>query len=119
MRGWGERWGGAVIKGGVKVYRGTSAEARGYLERDHSGADRYYLGETGGIADILTVTAEGITGSVCVDGAGYEQWVKGLTVDGAAKGRIRGNPKPREGLPGAGRRGRRHAREESARGCCS
>src|ERR1700755_953433 len=95
------RWEGAGIKGGVKGYRGTSAEARGYLERDPSGGDRSYLGETGGIADILTVTAEGITASVCVDGAGYEQWVKGLTVQGAAKGRIRGNPKPRDGVTGA------------------
>jgi len=76
----------------VKVYRGTAAEARGYLERDHSRADEYYLGETAGIAEILTVTAGGeVTGARVVDGAGYERWVRGLTAQGVAKGRVRGD----------------------------
>ncbi|HEY4990693.1 MAG TPA: hypothetical protein VII33_01255, partial [Nakamurella sp.] len=67
----------------MKVYRGTAAEARGYLERDHSRADEYYLGETGGIAEILTVTAGGeVTDARVVDGAGYERWVRGLTAQG-------------------------------------
>ncbi len=38
------------MHGGVKVYRGTAAAARNYLDADRSRADDYYLTEGTGIA---------------------------------------------------------------------
>ena len=38
------------MHGGVKVYRGTAAAARNYVEADRSRADDYYLAEGTGVA---------------------------------------------------------------------
>ncbi len=82
----------AVIRvhGGVKFYRGAANAARAYVERDHSRADDYYLGEGTGIAARLTATSDGVVDAGSMDGDTYEQWVAGIDVaTGRKKGRVR------------------------------
>jgi hypothetical protein len=51
----GNRWsllaGADHLQGGVKVYRGSAAAARRYVEADRGRADDYYLAEGTGIAE--------------------------------------------------------------------
>ncbi len=78
------------MHGGVKFYRGSAKAARAYVERDHSRADDYYLGEGTGIAVRLTATPEVVEGAGSMDGDTYEQWVAGIDLDtGRTKGRVR------------------------------
>ncbi len=93
------------MHGGVKVYRGTAAAARNYVEADRSRADDYYLAEGTGIASRFTAGAgrgaaielESLTGDR------YEAWVAGLDPDsGEPRGRLR-----HRRARGAVRRGRR------------
>ena len=79
------------MHGGVKVYRGTAAAARNYVEADRSRADDYYLAEGTGIASRFTagrdrraIELESLTGDR------YEAWVAGLDPDsGEPRGRLR------------------------------
>jgi exodeoxyribonuclease V alpha subunit len=75
----------------VKFYRGSAAAARAYVERDHSRADDYYLGEGSGVASRLVAGPEGhVQGGVSMTGETYEQWVAGIEVEsGGPKGRLR------------------------------
>src|SRR3954452_12835900 len=78
------------VHGGVKFYRGAARAARAYVERDHSRADDYYLGEGSGVATRLTATADGVEDAGSMTGEVYERWVAGLDVDsGHPKGRLR------------------------------
>lgn len=80
------------MHGGVKFYRGSAAAARAYVERDHSRADDYYLGEGTGLATRLTATPEELEEAAQMDGETYEQWVAGIDIDkGKPKGRLRGD----------------------------
>ena len=79
------------LHGGVKVYRGSGAAARAYLEAGRGRADDYYLAEGTGIADRYRVSpADGVRLVGGLSGDGYESWVQGVDPDtGVAKGRLR------------------------------
>src|SRR5215218_8850944 len=78
------------MHGGVKFYRGAARAARAYVERDHSRADDYYLGEGSGVATRLVATADGVEEAGSMTGEVYERWVAGLDVDsGRPKGLLR------------------------------
>ena len=67
------------MRGGVKVYRGSSAAARCYVEADRSRVDDYYLAEGTGIAERLAIDADGhVVALPTMDGETYESWVAGV-----------------------------------------
>ena len=84
------------MHGGVKIYRGSPAAARNYLEADRSRADDYYLSEGTGIAERYIASPSG-SDETCgvrpggtLKGDAYERWVAGLVVEtGTPKGRLR------------------------------
>ena len=70
------------MHGGVKVYRGTAAGARNYLEVGRSRADDYYLTEGTGIARRFTAGPDRrVVELVSLSGDEYEAWVAGLHPD--------------------------------------
>ena len=70
-----------AVHGGVKVYRGSAAAARHYVEADRCRADDY-LAEGSGIAERYTVTNDGaVTREAPLTGDAYEAWVAGLHPD--------------------------------------
>ena len=79
------------MHGGVKVYRGTAAAARNYVEADRSRADDYYLTEGTGIARRFVTGADGpVVELASLSGEGYEAWVAGLDPEaGEPRGRLR------------------------------
>jgi exodeoxyribonuclease V alpha subunit len=79
------------MHGGVKVYRGTAAAARNYLDADRSRADDYYLTEGTGIARRFEAgPARPVTELAPLSGKGYEAWVAGLDPEtGQPHGRLR------------------------------
>ncbi len=79
------------MHGGVKVYRGSAAAARHYVEADRGRADDYYLAEGTGIADRYVATRDdGVRKEAPLTGDAYEAWVAGYDPDtGVAKGRLR------------------------------
>ena len=79
------------MRGGLKVYRGSAAAARNYVEADRSRADDYYLAEGTGIAERYVASrADGVRHMAPLTGDNYEAWVAGLDPDtGAPKGRLR------------------------------
>src|SRR6478735_2965327 len=78
------------VHGGVKIYHGSAAAARNYVEADRSRADDYYLAEGSGLAQRLVARPGDVRRREDMDGATYEQWVAGYDVDtGAGKGRLR------------------------------
>ena len=46
------------MHGGLKVYRGSPAAARSYVEADRGRADDYYLAEGTGVAQRYVASAE-------------------------------------------------------------
>ena len=67
------------MHGGVKVYRGTAAAARNYVEADRSRADDYYLAEGTGVARRFAAGPDGpVVELASLTGDGYEAWVAGL-----------------------------------------
>ena len=79
------------MHGGVKVYRGTAAAARNYVDADRSRADDYYLAEGTGIASRFTTGRDGrVIERASLSGDGYEGWVAGLDPDsGEPRGWLR------------------------------
>ena len=83
------------MHGGLKVYRGSPAAARSYVEADRGRADDYYLGEGTGLADRYVASPgmgerPGVRPAGTLTGDAYEAWVGGYDPDtGAAKGRLR------------------------------
>lgn len=79
------------MKGGVKLYHGAGKDARQYVEADHQRADDYYLAEGTGIAEVVSVAADGqIVDRMQLDGDTYEAWVEGVDVrTGELKGNVR------------------------------
>src|SRR5689334_1757100 len=74
----------------MKVYVGSPAGARTYLEADRGRADDYYLTEGAGIARRFTASTERVQELAPLSGDTYEAWVAGLDPDtGAARGRLR------------------------------
>lgn len=78
------------MHGGLKIYRGSAAAARTYVEADRSRVDDYYLAEGSGLAQRLVAEPGVVQRRDDMDGQTYEQWVAGYDVEtGAAKGRLR------------------------------
>jgi len=78
------------VHGGLKIYRGSAAAARNYVEADRSRADDYYLAEGSGLAQRLVARPGDVHARADMDGATYERWVAGYDVDtGKATGRLR------------------------------
>lgn len=78
------------MHGGLKIYRGSAAAARNYVETGRSRADDYYLAEGSGLAQRLVARPGDVQPRADMDGAAYEQWVAGYDVDTwRAKGRLR------------------------------
>ncbi len=75
----------------MKVYRGSAAAARNYLDADRSRADDYYLAEGTGVARRFTAGPDGpVLELSALTGDAYEAWVAGLDPDtGEARGRLR------------------------------
>jgi exodeoxyribonuclease V alpha subunit len=75
----------------VKVYRGTAAAARNYVEADRSRADDYYLAQGTGIARRFVTGPDGpVIELASLTGDGYEAWVAGLDPEtGQSRGRLR------------------------------
>src|SRR3954454_2703331 len=86
---------GARMQGGIKVYRGSPAAARNYVEADRSRADDYYLAEGSGLAERFVAVSDGAVAAIpAMDGDTYEKWVAGFNVEtGKPKGRLRNNEK--------------------------
>jgi conjugative relaxase-like TrwC/TraI family protein len=78
------------MHGGLKVYRGSPAAARSYVEADRARADDYYLTEGTGVAPRYLAAPEGVRSGGALDGDAYEAWVGGCDpATGAPKGRVR------------------------------
>jgi len=78
------------MHGGLKVYRGSPAAARSYVEADRGCADDYYLGEGTGVAQRFLASPEGVRSGGALSGDAYEAWVGGCdAATGANKGRLR------------------------------
>jgi exodeoxyribonuclease V alpha subunit len=78
------------MHGGLKVYRGSPAAARSYVEADRGHADDYYLGEGTGVAQRYLASPEaGVRREGTLTGDAYEAWVGGYDpATGAPKGRV-------------------------------
>ncbi len=83
------------MHGGLKVYRGSPAAARSYVEADRGRADDYYLGQGTGVAERYVASPgmgerPGVRHEGTLTGDAYEAWVGGYDPDtGAPKGRLR------------------------------
>jgi exodeoxyribonuclease V alpha subunit len=79
------------MHGGLKVYRGSPAAARSYVEADRGRVDDYYLAEGTGVAQRYLASPEaGVRDGGTLTGDAYEAWVGGYDPDtGAPKGRVR------------------------------
>src|SRR4051795_13138802 len=78
------------MHGGMKVYAGSPAAARAYLEADRGRADDYYLAEGTGLARRFTAPDGRGAGRAPLAGETYESWVAGRDPDtGQPRGRLR------------------------------
>ena len=79
------------MHGGLKVYRGSPAAARSYVEADRGRVDDYYLAEGTGVAQRYHAAPEaGVRHGGTLNGDAYEAWVGGYDpTTGAPKGRVR------------------------------
>src|SRR3954466_14622331 len=78
------------MQGAVKIYRGSAAAARHYVEADQPRADDYYLAEGSGLARRFVAFPDGVVGRPAMDGDAYERWVAGYDIEsGRPKGRLR------------------------------
>src|SRR5215210_2820276 len=74
----------------MKVYAGSPAAARAYLEADRGRADDYYLAEGTGVARRFTARAGRVEELAPLTGEAYESWVAGREPDtGERRGRLR------------------------------
>jgi conjugative relaxase-like TrwC/TraI family protein len=74
----------------MKVYSGSPATARHYVEADRGRADDYYLAEGTGVARRYTATAGRVAELVPLTGDTYEAWVAGHDPEtGEPRGRLR------------------------------
>src|SRR4051794_34975822 len=74
----------------MKVYVGSPAAARAYLEADHARADDYYLTEGTGFARRFVVADGRARELSALAGDGYEAWVAGVDpTTGVPRGRLR------------------------------
>jgi hypothetical protein len=75
----------------MKIYAGSPAAARNYVEADRSRPDDYYLAEGTGLAERYVASPDAVVKRMSLlPGDGYEAWVAGVDPDtGVAKGRLR------------------------------
>src|SRR6476469_4302356 len=75
----------------MKIYAGSPAAARNYVEADRSRADDYYLAEGTGVPERYVASPDAVVRRMSpLSGGGYEAWVAGVDPDsGMAKGRLR------------------------------
>ncbi|WFP16593.1 MobF family relaxase [Citricoccus muralis] len=91
----------ARVKGGVRLFRGSGAAARAYVEADRSRADEYYLGADQAVAEYAVIdrTRE-VTASRSLSADEYEAWVDWINPDtGESMGTPRKAGKARRGSP--------------------
>src|SRR5665811_371672 len=76
---------------GLKVYRGSPAAARSYVEADRGRVDDYYLAEGTGVAQRYLASPEaGVRDGGTLTGDAYEAWVAGYDLaTGAPRGKVR------------------------------
>src|SRR4051794_779456 len=80
------------MHGGMKIYAGSPAAARQYLEADRGRADDYYLAEGAGVARRFSVTEGRVSELAPLTGDAYETWVAGCDPDsGEPRGQLRGD----------------------------
>src|SRR4051794_6095152 len=80
------------MHGGMKIYAGSPAAARQYVEADRGRADDYYLTEGAGVARRFSVTAGQVTELTPLTGDTYETWVAGCDPGtGEPRGQLRGD----------------------------
>ena len=78
------------MRGGMKVYAGSAAAARAYLEADRGRADDYYLAEGTGFARRFVARHGWVAERAALTGQTYETWVAGRDPDtGDPRGRLR------------------------------
>src|SRR4051812_40150365 len=78
------------MRRGMKVYSGSAAAARAYLEADRGGADDYYLTEGTGLARRFVAREGRAAERAPLAGEGYETWVAGRDPEtGEPRGRLR------------------------------
>src|SRR3954470_14745958 len=78
------------MHGGMKIYAGSPAAARQYVEADRGRADDYYLTEGTGVARRFTATAGWVVELAPLTGEAYETWVAGRDpATGEARGVLR------------------------------
>lgn len=79
------------MRGGIKVYAGSSAAARHYVEAGRGRADDYYLTEDAGLARRYATGTDGQVQELApLAGDGYQAWVAGLDPDtGEPRGWLR------------------------------
>src|SRR5215211_7502598 len=74
----------------MKVYAGSPAAARAYLEAGHARADDYYLAEGTGFARRFGAAGGRVRELAALAGDGYEAWVAGVDpTTGEPRGRLR------------------------------
>src|SRR4051812_23171718 len=80
------------MHGGMKIYAGSPAAARQYLEADPGRADDYYLTEGAGVARRFSVTEGRVSELAPLTGDAYETWVAGGDPGtGEPRGQLRGD----------------------------
>src|SRR3954454_5890099 len=78
------------MRGGMKVYAGSAAAARAYLEADRGRADDYYLTEGSGLARRFVARDGRVAERAPLTGETYETWVAGCDPGtGDPRGRLR------------------------------
>jgi len=78
------------MHGGMKIYAGSPAAARQYVEADRGRADDYYLTEGAGVARRFSVTGGRVTELAPLTGDAYETWVAGCDPGtGEPRGQLR------------------------------
>src|SRR3954447_2314257 len=80
------------LHGGMKIYAGSPAAARQYVEADRGRADDYYLPEGAGGARRFSVTGGRMSELAPLTGDAYETWVAGCDPGtGEPRGQLRGD----------------------------
>lgn len=86
---------GAVVRGGVILFRGTGTAARRYLEADRSGADEYYLEAGAGRAELSVVDGTGwamaARSLTPIEYAGWVDWVDPISREPMGRARQAGS----------------------------